>query len=99
MARAASWPTHRALHVHARRLPQRHFTALRQSLALALAHFLALERDRLHPLAKRVRRNQRHRQRQHGRARRDGGEQHRQRVDIEKLRDQRGHSAAIRNRN
>jgi hypothetical protein len=64
-------------HVLLGRLAQRDLFAARHPLAFALAHLLAFERDRLHALAERVGRKQRHRQREHGGDGGDGGEHHR----------------------
>ena len=75
------------LHVRPRRLPQRNLAALRQSFALTLADFLALERNRLHALGQRVGRHVGHRQRQHRRRRGDRRKHHGEEVRVEPLGD------------
>ena len=87
------------LHVLLRRAAQRDFLAARQPLALALTNLLALDRDRLHALAERVGREQRHREREHGRNRADGREQHRQKLGVAELFDQKvEHGTVVRSR-
>ena len=77
-----------ALHVLLRRLAQLHLLAARHPLALALTHLLALERHRLEPFVELVAREQRHRQRDDGRHRRNGGEHARHELGIVQLLDQ-----------
>ena len=88
------------LHVLLGGTPQRDPLAAGKALTLPLPNLFPLYRDRLHPLAKRVGRNQRHRQGEHGRNGANGRKHHGEKASVEDVRYQKiEHGICFRNRN